>query len=158
MNLYSLDPAMCSSCGMADAGPLSKPEWTTQGACENYLKLVETYTRLSQKENKSKETRERAAQYAAANQVLYNQCMEKKAQTAVQTILQQGGTIPTTVVTPTVVVPAGTATSLPVPATTTTTPVVLDTGESWFSANKTLLIVGGVAVAGLIAFMLLRKK
>jgi hypothetical protein len=68
--------------------------------------------------------------------------MERKAQAAVQTIVQQQ------VATQADTVPAG-------QLAPTTVPVQ---GQSWVSANKWLLIGGGVAVAALIVFLIVRRK
>jgi len=163
MNIYALDPFTSQTGTLGEAGAGENQPWMEQGACEKYLEFIEIYTRLSKKADKSKATRKRAAQYAAGNQVYYNQCMEKKAQGAVQTLLQQQGVIPATVatpVTPTVVVPTGSSTSLAVPATPvglvmTDMPVA---GASWWTTNKMLLIGGGVVVIGLVAYLMMRKK
>jgi hypothetical protein len=157
MNIYALDPFTSPTRTLGEAGAGEGQPWIEQGACENYLKLVETYTRLSNKADKSKDTRERAAQYAAGNQVYYNQCLERKAQGAVQAMLQPQGVTPapSTTNTPTVAVPTGSSTSLAVPTAPVGLPPV---GESWFAANKILLIGGGVVVLGIVAYMMMRKK
>jgi hypothetical protein len=153
MNIYALDPFNYNLRGLGEEN------------CQVLLDNVAIYTRLSKKTDKSKSTRENAAKIAAENQVKYNACLEGKATTAVQTLLQQQGVIPATVVTqvtPTVVVPTGSSTSLAVPTTPVgSIPVTTDlpvAGESWFAANKILLIGGGVVAVGLIAYLMLRKK
>lgn len=134
-------------CGMGDAGPVveaAAARWMKAGDCQKFLDMVETYTRLSNKTGKSKATRENAAQYAAGSQLYYNQCMERKAQAAVQTMIQQqAGVSPAQLVQPT----APGAPSIPAAST-----------GSWITTNKVLLIGGGVLLAGVVAYIVLRRK
>lgn len=58
---------------------LGEHPWMSSGQCQNFQNLVNIYTRLSQKKDKSKQTRANAAKLAADNRQLYQECLAKKA-------------------------------------------------------------------------------
>jgi hypothetical protein len=94
--------------------------------CQKYLNLVQIYTRLSQKKEKSRDTRTRAAQLAASNQASYEQCLAARVQAAADAAAAQAATTTTTVV-PTTVVPTTTQTVVPTTVVPTTTQTVVPT-------------------------------
>jgi hypothetical protein len=141
MNIFALDPFIAPGT-LGDAGPFIESKaaaWMGAGDCKKFLDMAETYTRLSNKTEKSEDTRKKAAEYAAGCMTYYSQCMEGKAQTAVQTIVQQQISSQSPTVDPLI-------------------PISPVQGGSWASGNKWLLIGGGVAVMALIVFLIARKK
>jgi hypothetical protein len=170
MKIYSLDPVMYSGIGAdmsilsmrpAMYGGLGEHPWMSSLQCENYLKLVETYTRLSQKTDKTPATRANAEKLAAQYQSDYNTCMERKANQAVAAILQPGVPVVSPAVSP-VVSPLTPALPIPdslvpttgVPAATTAASVF---GEGWFT-TRNIVIGAGVVAAGAAAVYFIKKR
>jgi len=57
---------------------LGEHPWVASGQCQKFKNLVTIYQRLSQKKDKSKETRENAAKLAQQHQRNYQQCVAAK--------------------------------------------------------------------------------
>jgi len=175
MKIYSLDPVMYGGIG-ADMsilsmrptmyGGLGEHPWMSSLQCENYLKLVETYTRLSQKTDKTPATRADAEKLAAQYQSDYNTCMERKANQAVAAILQPGVPVVSPVaspvvspLTPALPIPASLVPTTGVPAATTpaATTAASVFGEGWFT-TRNIMIAAGVVAAGAAAVYFMKKR
>ncbi len=172
MVIYSLDPVMYGGMGSdltMSLGPtvysgLGEHPWMSSLQCGNFLKLVETYTRLSQKTSKKPATRANAERLAAQYQNDYNTCMERKADKAVTKILQpimppvQIPKPPVSVTPPSIppvtLVPGETPqTGSPV---MTTQPFTASTVKGWLTKRNMLIGAGVLAAVGVAVYM--RKK
>lgn len=162
MNVYSLDP--CPSCLSGGLGTLGLDAQRTAfiqdlfakikargDNCQEYLTCEETYTRLSQKDKKAS-TKIAAEEMAALCRQEYQRCLDAKAQrevdAAIATSLPE--MTPTPMATP--LLPA--TTTVPVAGTMP----VGTAAESWFTPGRIAMIVGGAAVLGLAAWLLMRRR
>jgi len=157
-SVVSLDPFMYTGSRL---GELGEHPWMKSGQCENFAKLVDTYTRLSKKTDKSKETREEAARLAQENEQLYNQCVEKKATSVVQNVLAPTTPAPAAVSTaPAQAYPvAVSGQPVAVNALAQGAPAGQAAGQGWFTA-KNVMIAGALAAAAAFAvyYVVTRKK
>lgn len=178
--VFSLDPFAYSSRGMGTLGLDAARQNTVNSLiqnivakgenCQDYLTLVDTYTRLSQKDKKS-DTIAAAKEMAAMFQQKYSECVDRKATAAVQSSLSPSPSpTPTPMPTPTLasaaagLVPTLVTTAqgvvqqyLPAQTTAQAVPVQQAAPTGWMTPKTLLMIGGGVLAIGLVVYLMRRK-
>ena len=179
--VYSLDPFAFSPRGLGNLGldtaRQNAANSIIQGIvakgdnCNDYLAMVDTYTRLSQKD-KSKETIAAAKELVALFQQKYNECVDRKATAAVApaysapvatTTVSPVAQIASAALTPFLTAISGqqpAITQVPVQTVPQQQTVVQQTPAQptgWMTPRNMLIAGGAVLAIGLVIYMMRRK-